>query len=129
MSVTSAIDLQLARLRLRYANSGLPKFFAWWMRELTGMLPQRWRDLFAEGAQELLVDAKAGELGVWRQSGERCNEYGRIARDAAVEDQRNEFQRLRDRIDEPTLRVFYCIAPQRALRRELTLPAAAEDKL
>ncbi|MFT3790124.1 MAG: PilN domain-containing protein [Rudaea sp.] len=129
MSVISTIDVQLARLRLRYANSGLPKFFAWWMRELTGMLPQRWRALFAEGAQELLVDAKPGQLDVWRQSGGRCSEYGRIARDAAVEDQRNEFLRLRDRIDDPGLRVFYCIAPQRALRRELTLPVAAEDKL
>ena len=129
MNATSAIQVQLARVRLRYANSGLPKFFAWWGRELKSLLPQRWREMFAEGAQELLVDANAGEVGVWRQSGERCAEYGRIRRDQAVEDQRNEFSRLRDRIDDPGLRVFYCIPPQRALRRELNLPAATEDKL
>lgn len=129
MSAISALQLQLARLRLRYANSGMPKFFAWWARELKALLPQRWSELFAEGAQELLVDAGHGEIGVWRRSGERCAEYGRIARDQAVEDQRNEFSRLRDRIDDPGLRVFYCVAPRRALRRELNLPAAAEDKL
>ena len=129
MNPTSAINIQLARVRLRYANSGLPKFFSWWGRELKGLLPQRWRELFAEGAQELLVGADASELSVWRQSGDRCAEYGRIRRDQAADDQRNEFSRLRDRIDDPTLRVFYCIPAQRALRRELNLPAAAEDKL
>lgn len=129
MTAISAIHLQFARMRVRYANSGLPKFFAWWARELKSFLPERWRALFADGAQELLVDASAAELGVWRQSSERCAEYGRIARDQAAEDQRNEFFRLRDRIDDPGLRVFYCIPPQRALRRELNLPVAAEDKL
>jgi general secretion pathway protein L len=129
MSALPAIDIQLARLRVRYANSPLPKFFSWWARELTGLLPQRWRELFAEGRQELLLNISASELGVWRQAGDRCTEYGRIARDQAAEDQRNEFARLRDRIDDPGLRVFYCISSQRALRRELNLPAATEDKL
>jgi general secretion pathway protein L len=129
MSVTSTIDIQLARLRMRYANSGLPKFFAWWGRELNGLLPRRWRELFAEGAQYLLVDSAPGEFGVWRQSGERCTEYGHIPRDQTADDQRDEFSRLRDRIEDPNLRVFYCIPAQRALRRELSLPAAAEDKL
>lgn len=129
MNATSAIQSQLARVRLRYANSGLPKFFAWWGRELKGLLPQRWREMFADGAQELLVDATAAEIGVWRQSGERCAEYGRIGREQAIEDQRNEYSRLHDRIDDPGLRVFYCIPLQRALRRELSLPAATEDKL
>jgi len=129
MNATSAINVQLARVRLRYANSGLPKFFAWWGRELKSLLPQRWREMFSEGAQELLVDANAGEVGVWRQSSGRCVEYGRIRRDQAVDDQRNEFSRLRDRIDDPGLRVFYCIPLPRVLRRELNLPAATEDKL
>jgi len=129
MSVTTTIDTQLARLRLRYANSGLPKFFSWWAGQLADLLPARWRELFAEGAQELLVDASASEVAVWRQSHGRSAEYGRITRDQSAEDQRNEFSRLRNRIDEPGLRVFYCIPLRRALRRELTLPAAAEDKL
>jgi general secretion pathway protein L len=129
MSVTSAIDVQLARLRVRYASSPLPKFFAWWARELKSFLPARWRSLFADGAQELLVGIDASRFDIWRQSGERCAEYGRIARDQTAEEQRNEYRRLHDQIDDPGLRVFHCIAPQRALRRELTMPAAAEDRL
>ncbi|MBS0591428.1 MAG: PilN domain-containing protein [Proteobacteria bacterium] len=129
MNLPTSIQIPLARLRMRYANSGLPKFFVWWGRELKGLLPQRWRGLFADGAQELLVDANASEIAVWRQSGERCAEFGRIARDATAEDQRSEFVRLRERIDEPSLRVFHCVSPQRTLRRELNLPIAAEDKL
>lgn len=129
MTVTEAIDIQLARLRLRYAKTPLPRFFAWWWGQLAMLLPRRWRELFAERAEELLIDSHGRELGIWRQSGEQCADFGRIALDAPAEDQRNEFSRLREQIDDPNLHVFYCIAPQRSLRRELMLPAAAEDKL
>jgi general secretion pathway protein L len=129
MTITSVLDIQLARLKLRYAKTPLPRFFAWWLGELMALLPARWRAVFAERAEELLVEARARELGVWRQSGDQCADYGRIALDAPAQEQQNEFTRLRDQIDDPNLRVIYCIAPQRSLRRELNLPSAAEDKL
>ena len=129
MNLPTSLQIPLARLRMRYANSCLPKFLLWWGYELKSLLPQRWRALFADGAQELLLDANASEISVWRQAGERCTECGRIARDGAVEDQRSEFARMRERMDDENLRVFYCVPAQRTLRRELNLPIAAEDKL
>lgn len=129
MTITDALDIPLARLRVRYAKTPLPQFFAWWRGELVGLLPARWRALVAERPEELLLDARPQEFGVWRSSSAGCADYGRIRLDVSSEEQRAEFLRLRGQIDEPNVRVFYCVPAQRCLRRELTMPAATEDKL
>ncbi|HEY8010269.1 MAG TPA: PilN domain-containing protein [Rudaea sp.] len=129
MTITDALDIPLARLRVRYAKTPLPQFFAWWRGELVGLLPARWRVLVAERPQELLLDARPHEFGVWRSSSAGCADYGRIPLDVPSEEQRAEFLRLRGQIDEPNVRVFYCVPAERCLRRELTMPAATEDKL
>jgi len=129
MTLTDAIDTQLARLRVRYAKTPLPRFFSWWFGELVGLLPEQWRSLVAERAEELLIEVRAQELGVWRQSSGGCADFGHIARDLPVEEQRAEFVRLRSLIDDPQLRTYYCVPAERCLRRELNMPAAAEDKL
>ncbi len=129
MTILDALDIPLARLRLRYAKTPLPQFFAWWRGELVGLLPARWRALVAERPQELLLDAWPQEFRVWRASSAGCADYGRIPVDLPVEEQRAEFMRLRAQIDEANVRVFYCVPAQRCLRRELAMPAAAEDKL
>lgn len=127
--ITEVIDRQLARLRTRLAKTGLPRFFAWWGRELLACLPARWRALLAGHAQTLLLESRGHELVVWRErSGERV-EFGRIDLDLPAEAQAAEFERLRVRTEEPAVRVLYCIAADRVLRRLLTLPAAAEDNL
>src|SRR5262249_28882279 len=97
--------------------------------ELVGMLPERWRTLVSERAEELLIDTQPGEFVIWRQSGARCAEFGRLPREMPAEEARSEFARLRGLIDDPQLRVFFCVPAARCLRRDLPLPAAAEDKL
>lgn len=129
MPINDAIDTQLARLRTRYARTPLPRFFAWWGRELVSLLPERWRAQLAERTDALLLEAQASELVVWRQSGERTRELGRISLAEPIEVQRSAFARLRNQLDDPDLRRFYCIAPERTLRRHINLPAAAENNL
>ncbi|TLY52117.1 MAG: PilN domain-containing protein [Gammaproteobacteria bacterium] len=129
MAISDALDIQLSRLRVRYAKTPLPRFFAWWKGELVGMLPERWRTLVAERAEELLIEAQPGQFVIWRQSGARCAEFGRLSREMPAEEARSEFARLRGLIDDPQLRIYYCVPAARCLRRDLTLPAAAEDKL
>jgi len=129
MALTDAIDIQLARLRSRYARTPLPRFFAWWGHELAALLPARWRMLLAERTEALLLEIRDEQIVVWRQSGGACVEAGSIALDAADADKRAALDRVRAQVDDPNLRVFYCIAPGRALRREFTLPAAAENNL
>ena len=129
MTITEAIDTQLARLRTRYARTPLPRFFAWWGRELVSLLPERWREQLAERTDALLLEAQGGELVVWRQSGERTRELARISLAEPIDVQKAAFARLRNQLDDPDLRRFYCIAPERTLRRHINLPAAAENNL
>lgn len=129
MTFTEALDIQLARLRTRYARTPLPRFFAWWGHELALLLPARWRGLLAERADALLLDVAGRELCVWRQSTQGCSELGRVNLDDSAEAQKAAFARLRGALEAPDLRRFYCMDGARTLRRVLSLPAAAEDNL
>lgn len=129
MTLTEALDIQLARLRTRYARTPLPRFFAWWGHELASLLPARWRGLLAERADALLLDTAGRELCVWRQSAQGCSELGRVNLDDPAEAQKAAFARLRGALETPDLRRIYCIDGARTLRRALSLPAAAEDNL
>ena len=127
--MSNTIDTQLARLRTRYARTPLPRFFAWWGRELVSLLPERWRAQLAERTDALLLEVQGSELVVWRQSGERTRELAHISLAEPIDVQKSAFARLRNQLDDPDLRRFYCIAPERTLRRHINLPAAAENNL
>ena len=129
MTITQALDIRLARLRTRYARTPLPRFFAWWGRELVSLLPARWRTLLAERSDALLFGVVGRELVLWRSSGESGIELGRVSLDEPAEAQQAALAQLRGQLDEADLRRFYCIDPKRTLRRSLSLPAATEDNL
>jgi len=129
MTITQALDIRLARLRTRYARTPLPRFLAWWGRELASFLPASWRAALAERSDAVLLGTQARELVLWRQSGDASTELGRISLDEAAEAQNAAFVRLRGQLDDPDLRRFYCIDPKRTLRRSISLPTAAEDNL
>lgn len=129
MTITDALDITLARLRTRYARTPLPRFLAWWGRELAALLPPRWHALLAERSDALLLENQGTELVLWRQSGNSSAELGRIAVSAPADVQKAAYARLRTQIDDPNLRQFYCIRSERTLRRTISLPAAAEDNL
>ncbi|MDR3389265.1 MAG: PilN domain-containing protein [Rudaea sp.] len=129
MSITDALDIQLARLRTRYARTPLPRFLAWWGRELAALLPQRWHALLAERSDALLLENQGQELVLWRQSGDGSVELGRIPASEPADAQKAAYTRMRRQIDDPNLRQFYCIRRERTLQRSIALPAAAEDNL
>ena len=128
-TISQALDIRLARLRTRYARTPLPRFFAWWGRELVSLLPARWRALLAERSDALLSGVIGRELVLWRNSGEHSIELGRVSLDEPAEGQQTALSDLFGQLDDADLRRFYCIDNRRTLRRSLTLPAAAEDNL
>jgi general secretion pathway protein L len=129
MTITQALDIRLARLRTRYARTPLPRFFAWWGSELASLLPARWRAALAERSDALLLGTQGRELVLWRQSSDVSSELGRVSLDQPAEAQHAQFAHQRGQLDDPDLRRYYCIEASRALRRSITLPAAAEDNL
>ncbi len=128
-AITEALDKGLVRLRMRYARTPFPRFFLWWGRELLACLPARWREWFSERSEPMLIETQDRNLVLWRQAGAHLAEFGRISLDTLPEQQKSDFERLRGSIDDPNLRICYCIRAARTLRRTLTLPAAAEDNL
>ena len=127
MAVSDLLSPPLSRLRARYSQTPLPRFFAWWGGELRALLPARWRKLLSVEDSQILLQADGGELRVQRVLGVEVRELARLPlaeRDAVVAalgsalgEEQGELPRV-------------LLLPQGlVLRRVLTLPAAALDNL
>src|SRR5260221_4983292 len=102
-------EIWLARLRTRYARTPLPRFLAWWGRELASLLPARWRAALAERSDALLLGTQERELVLWRHGADASSELGRVPLDEPAEAQHAPIARLRGQLDDPELRPYYCI--------------------
>jgi len=127
--VIEQLDKQFARLRTRLAKTPVARFFVWWWGQLLACLPASWQAFLVERSEVLLLDARIGEYVIFRENTSGCHEFGRISMDLPNEAQTAEFQRLRAQIEDPQLRIVYCLRPDRILRRELNLPMAAAENL
>ncbi|MBX3690808.1 PilN domain-containing protein [Dokdonella sp.] len=114
---------------MRLAKTPLPRFFVWWGSQLLACLPETWRKRLAGRSDVLLLEHRGNEVVVWRERSGQAQEFGRIDLSLPAEAQAEEFRRLRARIDNPGVRSLVVLPETRALRRTLTLPAAAEDNL
>jgi general secretion pathway protein L len=127
MSLEELLSQSLSRLRARFAQTPLPRFFAWWWGELRALLPERWRRLLAVEAAQLQLEAQGDELLVSSSLGHERREVARLPlaeRDAlpgALAQALNEEQREMPRV--------LLLPASTVLRRVLTLPAAALDNL
>lgn len=127
MAVYDLLSPTLSRLRARYAQTPLPRFFAWWGGELRALLPVRWRQMLAVEDAQVLLRADGDELQVQRAFGAELRELARLplaepdalapALAAALGDEQAELPRV------------LLLPPAYVLRRVLTLPAAALDNL
>ncbi len=127
MSVTDALTPSLNRLRLKYAQSPLPAFFAWWFEQLSSCLPQRWRAALETKDAELWLGIEDSRLKIrpGLQAGAEpvadidlgATDTLAGALDAALpEDLRNR-------------RRILLLPESQVLRRRLQLPAAARENL
>jgi general secretion pathway protein L len=127
MAVSDLLSPPLSRLRARYAQTPLPRFFAWWWGELRPMLPVRWRKLLSAEAAQILLESSGDELQVHRAFGSEARELARLpltepdalgsALEAALGDEQAALPRV------------LLLPPNLVLRRILTLPTAALDNL
>lgn len=123
MAVSDLLSPPLSRLRARYAQTSLPRFFAWWGGELRACLPARWRKLLSVEDAQILLQPLGEELSLQRMLGDEVREVSRVplaepeAVAAALGEEQAELPRV-------------LLVPQAVvLRRVLTLPAAALDNL
>ena len=127
MAVSDLLSPTLSRLRARYAQTPLPRFFAWWGTELRACLPERWRQLLAVEDAHVLLETDGAELRVARTLDHQNHELARLPlaeRDALA----TAFDNALDEEQRELRRVLLLPAPL-VLRRVLTLPTAALDNL
>src|SRR5690554_571635 len=106
----------------------LRRFLAWWGAALAGWLPSRMRDLFGLSPQRLLLCVRGDglELALWRGDGMRALDS--VPLDGLPDQGADPFALLLSprAVDVPR----WLVLPERSvLRRRLTLPAAAGERL
>jgi general secretion pathway protein L len=127
MPLADVLTPTLSRLQARYAQSKLPRFLAWWFGELRGLLPARWRERLSVQEAELWMHLEPEELQLARALGDSSAELARLplapADDLPL--------RLQQALDDDALRLrrVLLLSPAQVLRRRLSLPAVARDKL
>lgn len=120
------IQKPLRRLKQRYEKSGLAQFLTWWRAELLAALPPAWRQwLAAERALVTLApDAEGWRVQRLRAGAVEAQAQALADRDALAQAS----ERMRTE-DEPSPRQVLLLPAERALRRRLTLPLAAEEHI
>ncbi len=126
-SIADRLNAPLGRARIRYARSPLGAFLRWWRSELAAMLPKSWRALFAQGHARVLYVIAADALEL------RLEEGGRdalltsvpLASDTDLSAQADAALGA-NRIERPR---WLLLPGGQVLRRRLTLPAAATERL
>ena len=122
------LSQSLSRLRARYAQTALPRFFAWWGGELRACLPQRWRSLLASEEARILIEPDAEDIRVSQRLAGKTQELARLPLQAEDESLPAALDRVLSE-EQRELRRVLLLPSAAVLRRVLTLPMAALDNL
>lgn len=108
-------------------SRSLRSFWAWWIGELSAMLPEDVRRAFRPSGQQLILALDGADLLVDRRSGDTTTRVGRYAlgSDASPPP---ELSAQADVTGE-TGAVILCLPADKALTRTISLPLATEENL
>jgi general secretion pathway protein L len=106
----------------------LRRFFRWWGRELAAVVPPGLRPPRRPPADMLWACMESGALALWRLSGQKRNELGRVnLAEGEAADHKIAFDAIHNRAGRSPVGV--CLPSAQVLRREITLPLAAAENL
>jgi general secretion pathway protein L len=116
------------RRQRKKRNDDLERFFRWWGRELAALVPPALRPINRPSARMLWVGVEPGMLVLWRLSGQKLGEIGRVnlAEGDAV-NHKIAFDALHNKAGAGPVGI--CLPSAQVLRREITLPLAAAENL
>ena len=115
----------LSRVRRTTAD-----FFIWWFGQLRAILPERLKRLLAPDVAELMLELHGPRLVVRRRDGTTMRDLGSVdIGDADAEAVKRTLRPLLKDQQLDRMRVCLGLPADRALRRVIDLPAAAEENL
>jgi general secretion pathway protein L len=105
-------------------------FFAWWFKELAGVIPARLRGVFEGSARTALLDLSGPHIVLSRLSRKGWRELGRVDPQGLKEEaQASAFARTIRKAKLDDLEVVLRLPASAALSKTLGLPLAAEENL
>ena len=105
-------------------------FFAWWFKELAGLIPARLRGALEGSAGAALLDLSGPDMVLSRRSGGSWRELGRVDPQGLNEPaQARAFAEVIRKAQLHELNVVLRLPARWALRKTLSLPLAAEENL
>ncbi|MEO5831618.1 MAG: PilN domain-containing protein [Rhodanobacter sp.] len=131
-SATQSLQPLVDGARRSWRASPLPTFLLWWGGELRALLPARWRGLFSSGADWYLLQGTASTWSLRRRGHADVLASWDEAAQSPLDGAAKQPTVMRDalqRVDREDLRVALLLPPTLVLRRTLSLPLAARDKL
>lgn len=122
-------SIQSSRRRQRKSrNPVLGRFLRWWGRELAALVPTALRPQNRPPSSMLWVGMEQGALVLWRLTGQKRSEIGRINLAAgAAADHKIAFDALLNKAGAHPVGI--CLPATQVLRKEITLPLAAAENL
>lgn len=126
-TATQSLRPLMDRVRRQWRASPMPGFFRWWGAELRDMLPSRWRDRLARGADWHVLEHLDAHW-VLRHAGQ-LEALARWSDQDDAREQQIAFTAALQAVNREDLRVALLLPAASALRRTLLLPLAARANL
>lgn len=117
-------------VQLNSLRRGIGRFFAWWLFELSLLIPEAWRYWYSGRGNILTVAIGAERVAFLRSQPSGLLETGSVSLVGSTDEQKTSVARLLGRVSEGrTHRLYLCLPADRALRRTFHLPMAAEENI
>lgn len=126
-SATQSLRPQLERARRAWRASPLPSFLSWWGGELRALLPVRWREALAGGADWHVLERRDADWWLYRDGSAEPLTHWSDAGDPVIQQQT--LRQALSQVDPQDLRLALCLPASAGLRRVIVLPLAARDNL
>lgn len=119
--------IQYWRVRVQHGPAG--EFFRWWVSELKKMLPRDWQQRLRLATRHVTIAPDSGRIRLGVEEGGSIAELGEfaLAEDASL--QQAQVRALLEQHELLELPRFVLLDDSRVLRKQLSLPAAAEPNL
>lgn len=127
--MANALEQRLQQLRGRVQTGPVGKFFSWWKAELRQAMPPRWQERLQHASRRIILVLDDNSLSIGVDEGLKVTtlEVQPLSQDGALQQQ--QIEDLAEKHDLSEAPRFLALELGSVLKKEFSLPAAAESNL